>query len=334
VFVHELGHFFAARMFGVHAKVFSIGFGPALLKWIDQHGTVWKISIVPLGGYVQLHGQEHIFDRNKYSSLTAKDKKGHYLSVSAWKQAVIIAAGVIMNFLLAFAIYTAMFASRPQAIQPAVVGAIAESSAALEAGVHVGDTILRVNEKKIESWPDMLLAKELATGHESELVLLRGEKLVQVKINADKWGIAPDMSKVEIHRMSLWRAPIAAVAETYTQSKTLIVVLKQIITGDRSSKQLGSFISIAEVSGKAMAAGAFALLAIIALLSVNLAVINLLPLPVLDGGYLLILAIEGAIRKKLQGKAMEYVLVAGWIFIGLLFALTMKNDIFRVFGWN
>ena len=126
----------------------------------------------------------------------------------------------------------------------------------------------------------------------------------------------------------------AGARETYYQSKTLLVVLKQIVTGERSSKQLGSFITIAEVSGKAMAMGFFALLSIIALLSVNLGVINLLPLPVLDGGYLLILIIEAITRRKLGGKSMEIAIIAGWIFILALFALTMWNDLARVFGLN
>jgi regulator of sigma E protease len=122
----------------------------------------------------------------------------------------------------------------------------------------------------------------------------------------------------------------SGLRETYVQSKTLLVVLKQIVTGERSSKQLGSFITIAEVSGKAMAMGIAALLSIIALLSVNLAVINLLPLPVLDGGYLLILIIEAITRRKLGGRGMEIAIICGWILIACLFALTMWNDIARL----
>ena len=119
--------------------------------------------------------------------------------------------------------------------------------------------------------------------------------------------------------------------KTYYESKTLLVVLKQIVTGERSSKQLGSFITIAQYSGAAMAAGFFTLLSLIALLSVNLGVLNLLPLPVLDGGYLLILLIEAIIRRKLDGKAMDIVIICGWVLIMLLFAFTMWNDLARVF---
>ena len=120
--------------------------------------------------------------------------------------------------------------------------------------------------------------------------------------------------------------------ETYYQSKTLLTVLKQIVTGERSTKQLGSFITIAQVSGNAMAAGFFALMAVIALLSVNLAIINLLPLPVLDGGYLMILIVEALIRRKLGGRGMEIAIMCGWILILGLFLLTMWNDLARVFG--
>ncbi|HBS76616.1 MAG TPA: hypothetical protein DEA31_02020, partial [Alphaproteobacteria bacterium] len=167
----------------------------------------------------------------------------------------------------------------------------------------------------------------------ANVIVVRGEKLVNVELSpAERWGLIADGSKTELRKKGFFGGLLTGARETYYQSKTLVVVLKQIITGERSSKQLGSFITIAQVSGKAMEAGIFALLSIIALLSVNLAVINLLPLPVLDGGYLLILVIEGITRRKLQGRAMEYVIIAGWLLIAGLFILTMWNDLARVFG--
>lgn len=335
VFIHELGHFLAARWAGVRVNTFSVGFGPALVKWHDKYGTVWKISILPLGGYVSIYGQEDMFDRKKYAELPAAKKQGHYLSAPAWKQFVIIAAGVFMNFVLAWGIYSAMFMFKPRNVQLPVIGQVIQSSVAFNAGVKPGDTIVRIDDEKITNWGELVIAKELASNRDADVLIVRGDKLVQVKLSpAERWGLIADGSKTEFRKKGFWGAIYSGARETYYQSKTLLTVLKQIVTGERSSKQLGSFITIAEVSGKAMAAGFWALMSIIALLSVNLGVINLLPLPVLDGGYLLILVIEAVTRRKLEGRGMEIAIIIGWLLIGALFVLTMWNDLARVFGLN
>lgn len=335
VFIHELGHFLVARWAGVRVDTFSIGFGPALVKWHDRRGTVWKLAVLPLGGYVSIYGQEDMFARKKYDALPAAKKKGHYLSVPAWKQFIIIAAGVSMNFLLAWVLYSAIFMFQPKNVQLPVVGQVIQESIAFNAGVKPGDVIMRIDEENITNWGELIIAKELAANRDANVLIVRGDKLVQVKLApAERWGLIADGSKTEFRKKGFFGAIYSGARETYHQSKTLLVVLKQIITGERSSRQLGSFITIAEVSGQAMAMGFFALLSIIALLSVNLGVINLLPLPVLDGGYLLILIIEGITRKKLGGRGMEYAIIAGWVLIAGLFILTMWNDLARVFGLN
>lgn len=333
VFIHELGHFLAARWAGVRVDAFSIGFGPAIIKWHDKHGTVWKIACLPLGGYVSIYGQEDMFNRKKYNELPKQKKVGHYLSVPAWKQFIIIGAGVFMNFILAWSIYSSIFMFKPRTVQLPVVGQVIQGSAAFKAGIKSGDTIVEINGEEITNWGELVIAKELAGMHNANIVVSRGDETVNVKIApAERWGLVADGSKTEFRKKGFFGAIYSGARETYYQSKTLLTVLKQIVTGDRSTKQLGSFITIAQISGQAMAVGFFALMSIIALLSVNLGVINLLPLPVLDGGYLLILIIEGITRKKLGGKGMEIVIVCGWIFLAFVFALTMWNDIARVFG--
>lgn len=335
VFIHELGHFLAARWAGVRVDTFSIGFGPAIVKWHDKHGTVWKIACLPLGGYVSIYGQEDMFDRKKYADLPADKKKGHYLSAPAWKQFIIVAAGVTMNFILAWLIYSGIFMFQPKEVQLPVVGQVIQESVAFNAGVKPGDTIVRIDDEKITNWGELIIAKELASTHDADVLLLRGTELVRVQLSpAERWGLVADGSKTELRKKGFFDGLYAGARETYYQSKTLLVVLKQIITGERSSKQLGSFITIAEVSGQALSMGIVALLSIIALLSVNLGVINLLPLPVLDGGYLLILIIEAITRRKLGGRGMEIAIIVGWLFIIGLFALTMWNDLARVLGLN
>ena len=335
VFVHEAGHFMAARWAGVRVDAFSIGFGPAIIKWHDKHNTVWKLCWLPLGGYVSIYGQEDMFNRKKYKALPKAKKIGHYLSVPAWKQFIIIAAGVFMNFMLAWVIYSADFMFRPRTIQLPVVGQVVRDSVAFKAGVRAGDVIMKIDNATIANWGELIIAKELADKHDANVLLARKDKLITVTLApSEKWGLIADGSKTMFRKKGLFGAAYSGLRETYHQSKTLLIVLKQIITGERSSKQLGSFITIAQVSGHALEAGFFVFLSIIALLSVNLGVINLLPLPVLDGGYLLILIIEAITRRKLGGKAMEITILVGWILIALLFAFTMWNDIARVFGWN
>ncbi len=335
VFVHEAGHFMAARWAGVRVDAFSIGFGPAILKWHDKHNTVWKLCCLPLGGYVSIYGQEDMFNRKKYNELPKSKKIGHYLSVPAWKQFIIIGAGVFMNFMLAWFIYSADFMFRPRNIQLPVIGQVVRDSTAFKAGIKPGDVIMKIDNASIENWGELIIAKELADKHDANVLIARKDKLINVKLApADRWGLIADGSKTMYRKKGFFGSIYSGLRETYHQSKTLLIVLKQIITGERSSKQLGSFITIAQVSGHALEAGFFIFLSIIALISVNLAVVNLLPLPVLDGGYLLILIIEAITRRKLGGKAMEYTIVIGWILIMLLFAFTMWNDIARVFGLN
>lgn len=333
VFIHELGHFLAARWAGVRVNTFSIGFGPAIVKWHDKRGTQWQLACIPLGGYVSIYGQEDMFDRKKYAALSREKKRGHYLSAKPWKQFIIIAAGVTMNFILAWFIYSATFMFHPKQVQLPVVGQVIRDSIAFYAGVKPGDVISEIDGNTITNWGELIIAKELASAREAEVSVTRGNTIVHVKLApAERWGLVADGSKTELRKKGFFGAIYSGARETYYQSKTLLTVLKQIVTGERSSKQLGSFITIAQVSGNAMAAGFFALLSIIALLSVNLAIINLLPLPVLDGGYLLILVIEAIIGRKLGGKGMEIAIMCGWIFIIALFLLTMWNDLARVFG--
>ena len=337
VFVHELGHFLAARWAKVRVDAFSIGFGPAIIKWHDKRGTLWKIGCLPLGGYVSIYGQEDMFNRKKYAELPKEKQKGHYLSAPAWKQFISIAAGVFMNLVWAWGIYTSLFMFQPKLVsntQMPVIGQVVQESVAFNAGVRAGDTIVRINDEKITNWGELILAKELAANNNATVIVVRGKELVTLTLApAEKWGMIADGSKkAEPEKQGLFRAMYSGARKTYYESKTLLVVLKQIITGERSAKQLGSFITIAEYSGLAMAAGFFTLLSLIALLSVNLGILNLLPLPVLDGGYLLILMIEAITRRKLQGRGMEIAIMVGWLLILGLFVLTMWNDLTRVFG--
>ena len=335
VFVHEFGHFMAARWAKVRVDTFSIGFGPAIIKWHDKHNTVWKIACIPLGGYVSIYGQEDMFNRKKYAELPEEKKHGHYLSAPAWKQFIIIGAGVFMNFMLAWVIYSADFMINPKKVQLPVIGQVLQGTVAHKANIKPGDIVEEIDGRKINNWGELIIAKELASQHNADVLIKRNDDFIHISLEpAEKWGMVADGSKSTIKRQNFFNSIYSGLRQTYYKSRMILTAMKQIITGERSSKELGSLISIAQVSGNALSHGMFALLSLIALLSLNLAIFNLLPLPVLDGGYLFILIIEAIIRRKLTGKAMEIAILCGWILIALLFAFTMWNDIARLLGLN
>ena len=324
IFVHELGHFWAARWAGAKVTVFSIGFGRPLWKWKDRKGTTWQIAAFPLGGFVSVYGLEDMFNRSKYMALSKKDKIGHYLSLRSWKRAVVIAAGSVMNLLLAWVIYTGLYTGTHQ-IQLPTVGQIQETTI----NFQPGDRITHINETNVNTWSEMLITKELTT-REMTLTVMRGEEALQFEMPTGIWGILPDINATEEVHNNIFQAAKKSTNEIWMQSRLMLTVIGQMISGNRSAKQLGGVISIAETSGRAITAGIITLLAFIAMLSVNLAIINLLPFPALDGGYITIILIETIIRRKINGKTAEWILRIGWILLLTLIAFTIWNDIARV----
>ena len=156
---------------GVVVFVHSIGFGPAIIKWHDKHNTVWKLCCLPLGGYVSIYGQEDMFNRKKYNDLPKNKKIGHYLSVPAWKQFIIIAAGVFMNFILAWGIYSVDFMFRPRNLQLPVIGQVVRDSVAFNAGIKAGDVIMKIDNSHIDNWGELIIAKELADKHDADVLV-------------------------------------------------------------------------------------------------------------------------------------------------------------------
>ena len=227
VFVHELGHFLAARWAGVRVDTFSIGFGPAIVKWHDKRGTLWKIACLPLGGYVSIYGQEDMFNRKKYAELPADKRVGHYLSAPAWKQFIIIGAGVFMNFLLAWIIYTSLFMFQPRLVansQLPVIGQVIQESVAFNAGVKPGDTIVRIDDEKISNWGEVILAKELASNRDADVLIVRGDELVNVKLApAERWGMVADGARrADPKPQGLFRAMYSGARKTYYHRRTFV----------------------------------------------------------------------------------------------------------------
>ncbi|MDR0449177.1 MAG: M50 family metallopeptidase [Rickettsiales bacterium] len=325
VFVHEVGHFAAARMCGVKVLAFSIGFGlgKPLYKWTDKRGTQWRIGWLPLGGYVDLYGEKPEKKNEK--------GEGSLQSVSNLKRAFIMAAGVILNFVLAWILFLFLFAAKPEQIVRPVIGGVAEKSLAETAGIKPGWIIKSISNQPVSEWSDILKAKTRAG---NSVVKIEFENGSAARLLGDKsWGISPAADENPQFKKRTFAGVVSrATAEVWEQSKLLFIVIRQLITGERDSKQLGSFIMIAQMSGEALVAGIFALIAMIAMLSINLGVVNLLPIPALDGGHLLIIAIESITRRKLNEKAVGYVITGGWVVLVSLMALALKNDILRLLG--
>ncbi|MDR2685627.1 MAG: M50 family metallopeptidase [Rickettsiales bacterium] len=314
IFVHELGHFAACRWAKVKVKAFSIGFGLGrpILQWKDKNKTEWRLGWIPLGGYVD------------------PDEKG-LKAAPRYKQAVIMAAGIVLNFVLAWLLFVFLFAARPEPIVRPTIGVVVENSLAQRAGVEPGWTIKKINGERIPEWSDLLRVKTLAGGDEVAIEFDNGKT---INLIADKsWGLTPAAPKNPQYKKRTAKSVLSrATTEVWTQSKLLFVVLKQIVSGERDSKQLGSFLTIAKMSGDALAAGFFALLAMIAVLSINLGVINLLPIPALDGGHLLFILCEAITRRKLGDKTKNYIILCGWAALIAFMAFAINNDLNRVFG--
>ncbi|MDR0319334.1 MAG: M50 family metallopeptidase [Rickettsiales bacterium] len=344
VFVHEVGHFLAARMCGVKVLAFSIGFGLGrpLYKWTDKRGTEWRIGWLPIGGYVDLYGEKPVASpataaKKKKNVIPRQAKRDRGISAASlqsiprWKRALIMSAGVIMNFVLAWIIFLFLFAAKPEQIVRPVIGTVAENSLAYNAGIKPGWTVKSVYGQPVNEFADIIKIKTRAGNAIVKIEFAGGET---VRLIADKsWGIAPAAdANPEFKKRTVAGVIARATREVAEQSTLLFTVIRQLLTGDRDSKQLGSFIMIAQMSGEALAAGLFALLSMIAMLSINLGVVNLLPIPALDGGHLLIIAIESITRRKLNEKAVSYVIMGGWAVLIALMALALKNDLLRVLG--
>ncbi|MDR2789747.1 MAG: RIP metalloprotease RseP [Campylobacteraceae bacterium] len=332
---HEFGHFIAARIFKVKVEVFSIGFGRKLLKKV-WGGTEYCISAIPLGGYVQMKGQND-FDPNVRSADIDS-----YNAKSPWKRIIILFAGPFANFFLAFLLYMAMANIGIPSLVPQI-GGFSEDSAAKEAGLQVNDTIKAINGIEIKVWQDIKKVVNENSG-EIELFFLRDGALLNARLTPKVLetknifgesvherliGIQPS-NVIFSARYGVLESVNYALEEVAQASILIFKSLQKLITGDVSPKELGGIIAIVDISGEAAKAGFIVFLSFVAIISVNLGVINLLPIPALDGGHIIFNLYEMIFKKAPNEKVFYYLTLAGWIFLILLFAFTVFNDIARI----
>lgn len=349
VFVHEYGHYIVGRWCGVKADTFSIGFGRKILGWTDKRGTEWKIGWLPLGGYVQFAG-----DRDAVSQPDANwknlpdDIRSHsFPAQPVWKRAAIVVAGPVTNFLFAIVILASFAWIGGTPTNPPVAGQVMAGSAAQEAGIRPGDRILAVDGRAMEVFTDIPMAVAHRAGEPMDVRILRSgaeqtlrltPKLVTEKDefgNAFKRGlIGISPGTIVFEKVSFPEAVAVGFRQTGQIVRQTGEVLGQIVTGNRSIKDMSGPLNMAKVSGERAAVGVASLIFLAALISINLGFINLLPLPMLDGGHLLFYAYEAIRRRPAPPQAQEWAFRFGFMAIVTLMLVVTFNDLGSFGLWD
>jgi len=347
VFCHELGHFLIARWCGVRILVFSIGFGPELIGFHDRYGTRWKISAVPLGGYVKFFGDENaasVPDASSLASMDASDKAQSFVFQPLPKRAAIVVAGPLANFVLAIVIFAAIFMLYGKQTMSARVDAVQPDSAAATAGFEPGDVVIAINGHAIDNFEDMQRIVSESAGEAlpitvdrkgSHLVLKATPALKEVKDtfgNVHRIGIlgiqrstAPEDLKFQpvAPPQALWMS----LQETWSVVDRTLRYIGGVIAGREAANQLGGPIRIAQMSGQVASLGFVPLIQLAAVLSISIGLLNLFPIPLLDGGHLLFYSIEALRGRPLSERAQEVGFRIGLAIVLMLMIFATFNDI-------
>jgi regulator of sigma E protease len=346
VFVHELGHYWVARRNGVRVDVFSIGFGPELFGWTDRAGTRWKISAVPLGGYVKMFGDADPAsspDTNNLSTMSDEERSVSFHHKRLGQRAAVVAAGPIANFLFAIVCFAGVYTIVGQPFTSPEVVSVVSGSAAERAGLKSGDRIIRINGSDVERFEQIQRIVQLNLDRPLEVVVRRDGREVPLTAvptideKADDRGnvvrtprLGIEGRKVEFVKHgvveSIWRG----MAETWIQTAGTLQALGQMVAGKRQTDDLGGPIRIGEMAGDVARGGPSAFIIFMAVLSVNLGLINLFPVPMLDGGHLLFYAVEALRGRPLGPRAQEYGFRIGLVLVFSLMLFATWNDLSRL----
>ena len=382
VFIHEYGHFSVARMLGIRVEVFSIGFGKPLLRWIDKKGTEWRIAALPLGGYVKFFGDLNAASQaspaveqkpattqfpapGKEDELaqvmTPEERKVCFHFKPVWARAMVVAAGPLANFVLAVAIFAALFMALGRGVLEPVVGAVTPDSAAAEAGIEPGDRIVSVDGREITQFDQLYDLVLLSGGDEMRIQIERAGQAVELTVtprrvedvdrygnNIERWllGIGPDAKSYSFKKYG----PLGAIGEAFGELNRILSLtvkfLGKIILGKEDAKQLGGPIKMAQYAGQSVMSGfdesryseppGFWLMlkrslidfvSLAAVVSVSIGFLNLLPVPVLDGGHLLYYAYEAVVGKPLGARVQAMGFRVGIVMLASLMIFVTWNDI-------
>lgn len=353
VFIHELGHFLVARWCGVKVQAFSIGFGREIWAFNDRHGTRWRLAWIPLGGYVKFIDDENgasVPSRDALSRMSAEDRKGAFQSKSIGQRAAIVAAGPIANFLLAIVIFAGIFSVYGVQVTSAKIDEVIAGGPAARAGFQAGDVIAAIDGREISSFQDMQRIVSTSPDKELDFEVNRGGVRVSLKATperreqTDRFGNVIRIGAIGIRRAmqpqdiefrqhgvleSVW----LGVRETQFVITRTLAYLKDVVMGRESADQLGGPIRIAEVSGQVASSGFVPLLNLTAILSVSIGLLNLFPIPLLDGGHLLFYLMEAIRRKPLSERTQEIGFRIGLSVVLMLMIYATFNDLPIVRKW-
>ena len=347
VFFHELGHYLVARWFKVPAEAFSIGFGREVAGWTDKQGTRWKVGWLPLGGYVKFVGDMGPASAPGEASQIPPELRDRAFQCQAvWKRFLIVLAGPAANFLMAILIFAAFFVAVGAPLSN-VVGAVATNTPAAEIGIQPGDRILSVAGRSTRTFADLANATAVRPGETVDVIVQRDRTTRELRITlaTDEitdafgrkfergvFGVRP--SPEVLQPLPITRAIPEAVSHTFRMTRAIVDAIVQIVRGYISPKQLGGPISIAKVAGDFATLGPLQFIQLLALLSINLGFINLLPVPMLDGGHLFFYAVEAVRRRPLSARAMDWAFRGGLAAILALLLFTTFNDLGGLGVWD
>ena len=343
IFIHELGHYFAGRLFGVKADVFSIGFGREITGWTDKRGTRWKVGWLPLGGYVKFKGDMNPASTpsDEWLSLPAEERAQTFQAKPLWQRFIIVAAGPITNFLFAIVALMIVFGSIGYPTTPAVVGGVTAGSVAQRAGFLPGDRIVAIDGSAIELYAELQTYVALRPDQPMHFTVERGGRTIGIDatpvtfVDRDRFGNEARIGRLGVsqsgartfEQLPFYRLPGAAIDTTIDSVQTMVTALGQVISGRRSVSELGGPLKIAEVSGQQASLGWLPFFYLMIMVSINLGFINLLPIPLLDGGHLLFYVVEGVRRKPLRPEAQEWAFRTGLAVLLALMIFVTFNDL-------
>ncbi len=349
VFVHELGHYLVARMNGVRVEVFSIGFGPELFGWFDRAGTRWKLSAIPLGGYVKMFGDADPMSMpgDRVVAMTAAEREVSFHHKRLMQRVAVVAAGPAANFVFSLVVLSVLFATVGQPFTPADVGRVQPGSAAEAAGIKAGDVIAAIDGDQIARFEDVQRLVRLNTGTPMHMVMRRDGQPVAITVTprmeklTDRFGNEHRLGLLGIERSGVdyvRRDPATAMWQAGVETSNLVTgtleAVWQMVIGVRNTDELGGPVRIAQMSSEVWQGGVVALIWFMSVLSVNLGLINLFPIPVLDGGHLLFYAAEAIRGRPLGQRAQEYGFRVGLALVLTLMVFATWNDVVHLGIWE
>ncbi|HCR85522.1 MAG TPA: RIP metalloprotease RseP [Alphaproteobacteria bacterium] len=349
VFIHEFGHFWVARRFGVKIETFSIGFGKEIFGWNDKHGTRWSFSLIPLGGYVKMFGDSDAAstpDKTKIKEMSAEEKSQAFHYKPLYQRFLIVLAGPAANYILTAVILAIFFLSYGRPVTEPVISKLVKNGVAQAAGLKKGDIITEIDGKSVSSFEDLRGIVSMHPNIEIDLKYKRAGQVTEMKITPESQktndifgnkvevgviGVISD--KVSYKEMGLTESITYAVYQCYDLSYKTLQAVGQMITGERPADQISGILRIADYSAKSVEQGFRTVLWFIAILSLNLGLINLFPIPMLDGGHLFFYLIEGVRGKPISEKVQEYMFRFGFALLITLMLFATFNDLkhFNVF---